>query len=177
VGNRPDYIIVGRVGRPRGVSGQINIDAATDSPDRFLDLRNIMLVVDGARKSFRVESAELIGGRPVIRVQGVGSREEASRLTGLSIEIPIAEAITLPEGRFFQFDLIGCRLIGCDGTDYGEIEEIMFYPANDLFRVVSPRFGETLFPVVDRFVLAVDIAARRVIVDPPSGLFTPVEGS
>ena len=66
---------------------------------------------------------------------------------------------------------VGCRVMGVDGTDYGMVEEILFYPANDVYRVVSKRFGEVLFPVVDRFVSVVDIEKKKIIIDPPAGLF------
>jgi len=172
VAKRPDYIVVGRFGRPRGVFGDITITPATDDPRRFMELDEF-IVVDkgGGRRTVRIEDASVIGGRPVVRIEGCDSREEAARLTGLSIEIPIDQARALPEGSYYQFDLIGCRVVGIDGTDYGVVEEILFYPANDVYRVVSERFGEVLVPVVDRFFSEVDIEKKKIIIDPPAGLF------
>jgi 16S rRNA processing protein RimM len=171
VANRPEYITVGRFGRPRGVSGEIYIHPATDDPERFRELSDVIVVGKGKRKQLHLESAELISGRPVVRIEGVNSREEAAQLTNLSIEIPIGQARELPEGSYYQWDLVGCRVLGTDGTEYGIVEEILFYPANDIYRIISDRFGEILFPVVDRFVIEVDIEAGRIIIDPPEGLF------
>ncbi len=169
---RPDYIVVGRFGRPRGVFGEITITPATDDPHRFTDLDEFIIVDnDGGRRTARIEQASVIGGRPVVRIEGYDSREQAATLTGLSIEIPIEKARRLPEGSYYQFDLIGCRVVGVDGTEYGLVEEILFYPASDVYRVVSERFGEVLFPAVDRFVSEVDIEKKIVIIDPPAGLF------
>jgi len=177
VARKPEYIIVGRFGRPRGVSGEIHITPATDDPDRFMELSDIVAVGQGKRRQLHFESVAIIGGRPVVKVEGIDSRETAAELTGLSIEIPIEMARPLPEGSYYQFDLVGCEVVGEDGTEYGVIEEILFYPASDLYRIKSDRFGEVLFPVVDKFVIEVDIDRRRVVIRPPEGLFDPREGA
>ena len=170
---RPDYIVVGRIGRPRGVTGEVYVDPATDSPERFLDLTDVDLVGNGERRPARMRAVQIVGKRPVVLIEGVNSREEATQLKNLSIEIPFAMAPDLPDGRYYQFDMIGCRVVGKDGVEYGEVAEVLFYPANDVYRITSRRFGETLFPAVDRFIVSVDIAAKQIVIDPPDGLFEP----
>lgn len=167
--------MIGRFGRPRGVSGEIYITPATDDPARFTELREIIIVGPDQRRTVSLNKAAVIGGRPVVKIEGIESREEAAKLTGLSIEIPIERLRPLPDGRYYQFDLVGCRVAGVDGTDYGVIEEVMFYPASDLYRIVSERFGEVLFPAVDRYVIRIDIDGKKIIIDPPAGLFVPKE--
>ena len=76
----------------------------------------------------------------------------------------------LPEGSYYQFELIGCRVIGSDGTEYGILKEVLFYPANDVYRIESDRFGEILFPVVDQFIVRVDTDQKTITIDPPDGL-------
>jgi 16S rRNA processing protein RimM len=175
VARQPEYITIGRFGRPRGVSGEIYIIPATDDPDRFLELTDIMAVGKDKRRQLHLESVAIIGGRPVVKVEGIGSREEAAQLTNLSVEIPFDKVRPLPEGSYYQFDLVGCQAVGTDGVEYGIIEEVLFYPANDIYRIKSDRFGEVLFPVVDRFVVEVDIDGRRIVIRPPEGLFVPLE--
>lgn len=173
---RPEYIIVGRFGRPHGVSGEITITPATDDPDRFLELTELWVVIDGSRTRLRVVSARIMGTQPVVKIEGYDNREEAARLTNLSVEIEGALARPLPEGSYYQFDLVGCRVRGVEGTEYGVLEEVLFYPANDLYRIVSNRFGEVLLPAVDRFIVSVDIDNQEMIIDPPPGLFEPKQG-
>lgn len=167
---------MGRFGRPHGVSGEITITPATDDPDRFLELTELWTVIDGLRSRLRVTSARIMGTQPVVKIEGYDNREEAARLTNLSVEIEGALARPLPEGSYYQFDLVGCRVRGVDGTEYGVLEEVLFYPANDLYRIVSDRFGEVLLPAVDRFIVSVDIDNQEMIIDPPPGLFEPKQG-
>jgi 16S rRNA processing protein RimM len=175
VARKPEYITVGRFGRPRGVSGEIYIHPATDDPERFRELSDLIVVGEGERTKLYLESVAIIGDRPVVRIKGIDSREKAAKLTNRSIEIPGDLIRSLPEGSYYQFDLVGCAVIGTDGTEYGIVEEILFYPANDLYRIKSDRFGEVLLPVVDRFVIEVDIDGRRIVIEPPEGLFVPPE--
>ncbi len=169
--------MVGRFGRPRGVSGDMYITPATDDPSRFLELTELFAVIGGQRQVLRIERVEVIGGQPVVKIEGVDSREAAARLTNVTVEIDAARIRPLPEGRYYQFDIVGCRVQGKDGVDYGVLEEVLFYPANDVYRICSVKFGEVLFPAVDRFVVSLDIEARTIIIDPPPGLFEPKQDS
>ncbi len=171
----PEYIIVGCFGRPRNVFGEIYITPATDDPARFLELDEIFVVDGSERKKLLLEKVTLVGGRPVAKIEGYQSREEAARLTNLSIEIPRGKARPLGEGRYYQFDLIGCKVMGADGTDYGIVEDVLFYPAGDLYRIRSKRFGDVLLPAVDRFIIRIDIDKKEITIDPPNGLFKPDE--
>jgi 16S rRNA processing protein RimM len=166
---------VGRFGRPRNVSGEIYITPATDDPARFLELNEILVIRQGRRARMKLEKVRMVGGRPVVKIEGVTSREEAARLTNLSIEIPLTRARSLPEGSYYQFDLVGCRVTGIDGTDYGKVEEVLFYPANDIYRVRSKKFGDVLLPAVDKFIISVELDKNRIIIDPPAGLFVQDE--
>ncbi len=168
--SRPDYITVGKFGRPRGVIGEIYITPDTDFPDRFLGLTELLVERNGQKETLGIESAELIGGRPVVRIKGYESKEEVSRLTNLIIVLPGELAVDLPEGLYYQFDLVGCKVLGEDGTEYGILEEILFYPANDLYRIKKDNSGEFLLPVVDKFIKGVDIEKKEIIIEPPDGL-------
>jgi 16S rRNA processing protein RimM len=163
--------MVGRFGRPRGVDGELYITPTTDDPGRFLDLTAVFVVVQGKREQLLLERVVMAGDRPVVKVAGFDTREQAGRLTNLTIEIPIAQARPLPEGSYYLFELEGCSVVGVDGTAYGIVEEVLQYPANDVYRIQSDRFGEVLLPAVERFVKKIDIDARRIVIDPPKGLF------
>ena len=169
--SRPEYIVVGRFGRPRDVSGDIYITPATDDNERFGELEFILVVGNDGRTRLEVERFKIVSGRPVIKLKGIDSREDAARLTNLSIEIPIEQIRALPEGRHYQFDLIGCRVKGVDGKKYGEVVEIDFYPSSDIYRIRSEKYGEVLFPAVDIFIISVDTEKKEIIIDPPPGLF------
>lgn len=168
---RPDYIVVGRFGRPHGVKGEISVTPMTDFPERFLNLREVFMISGNRKVKIVLDTVVMQGDRPLVKVAGIDNREEAARLVNTLLAVPAAEAVELPEGSHYHFDLIDCRVEGIDGTDYGLVSEVLFNPANDLLRVRSRRFGDVLLPVVDRFVKSIDIEKKKIIIDPPPGLF------
>lgn len=169
--DRPEYIVIGRFGRPKGLSGEIYITPETDFPPRFLELKEISVVEDKKRRTLKIESVRIVGDRPIMKIAGITSRESAAAMTNLSIEIPGDQAVELPEGSYYQFDIVGSEVTGTDDTSYGVIEEVLFYPGNDIYRIKSDKYGEVLLPVVDRFIIGIDIEKKKIIIDPPAGLF------
>jgi 16S rRNA processing protein RimM len=75
------------------------------------------------------------------------------------------EVVPLNEGEFFDSDLVGCEVVGIDGTRYGSVERVEHYPASDML-VVTGR----MVPMVAAIVRDVDMTARRITIDPPAGL-------
>ncbi|MFH1699289.1 MAG: ribosome maturation factor RimM [Candidatus Zixiibacteriota bacterium] len=167
---RPEYIVIGRFGRPKGLSGEIFITPETDFPHRFLELKELLVTDGEIRRPLKIESVKFVGDRPIVKITGITSHESAAELTNKTIEIPGEQAVPLPEGSYYQFDIVGSEVMGIDGTKYGIIEEVLFYPASDIFRIKSEKYGEVLFPVIDRFIIGIDIEKKKIIIDPPAGL-------
>ena len=69
-------------------------------------------------------------------------------------------------------DLVGCRAVRADGTEVGEIIDVPNYGAGDLLDIRPARGGPSvLMPFTKAFAPVVDVAQRRVEIDPPAGLF------
>ncbi len=169
--NRPEYIVVARFGRPRGLTGEIYLEMLSDNPERF-EKTNL----------FRIESAEgwteieiiatkMVSGRPVVNIKGVKTVEEVKPFAGELLYISADELGTLPEGQYYYFDLIGCKVTDTKGNDLGRILNIENYPANEVWVIITPEKKQCLFPAVKDFVEKVDIENKVVIIDPPEGIF------
>nr|MBN2278593.1 16S rRNA processing protein RimM [candidate division Zixibacteria bacterium] len=173
---RPEYIVVGRFGRPRGVSGDIYVVPLSDNPERFEKGGIFWIDKDGDRKELEIASFGMISGKVVARVKGIDSPEQARKLTGLYVHIKGAELEELPEGNYYYFDLIGCRVEDIGGKKLGEIIEVEYFPANDIWVVEGPEGKRHMFPAVRQFIEKVDIEKKLVILNPPEGIFdSPAE--
>jgi 16S rRNA processing protein RimM len=73
--------------------------------------------------------------------------------------------VPLDEGEFFDSDLVGCEVVGIDGTRYGSVASVEHYPASDMLVV-----GVHMVPMVSAIVRGIDMTARRITIDPPAGL-------
>jgi 16S rRNA processing protein RimM len=148
-----EYIIVGKLGRTRGVHGEINVTPDTDFPERFEGLTEIYVQNRSVWEKLRRASAKYISGRPVLRFEGIDNPEDASRLTNRLLAVPRSDVVELPENTYFIFDLVGCRVLE-EGTArvLGEVVDVEQYPANDVFVIKTVSDREVLFPAVKNLV-------------------------
>jgi 16S rRNA processing protein RimM len=160
------FVTVGRLGRARGVKGEVYIIPMTDFPERFLSMSQIHLKNRDQWETVRLQSARLVSGRPVIKLEGIETPEEASRLTNREVGVPKDAVIELPEGSFWIYDLIGCEVLEEDtGSHVGEIVNVETYPANDVYTIKTSEGKEVLIAAVAQFVKSVDITSRKITID------------
>lgn len=171
-------VVVGRIGRPHGIRGEVTVEPRTDEPDvRFA--AGAELFVDGPVGSLVVERAHWHSGRLLISFVGVDDRNAAEALRGLLLSID-RDVNASPEDpdEFYDDALVGCRVELLTGEFVGVVGEVAHLPSQDLLIVVTEAGGEVLVPFVSQIVPTVDIAARRIVIDPPPGLLPdPAEGS
>lgn len=75
----------------------------------------------------------------------------------------------LPEGQYYECDLIGLAVSTQEGRPIGVLEEILDVPGNPVF-VVRQGAKEILIPAAKELVSAVDMAARTMTVRLIDGL-------
>ncbi len=79
---------------------------------------------------------------------------------------------SLPDDEYYYTDLIGLTVLDTGGTTLGTVKDVMDHGAGDLLEVIVPGQSETiLLPFTKAAVPTVDMAAKRIIADPPDGLF------
>lgn len=167
----PEYITVGKLGRTRGVKGEIYVTPLTDFPERFVDQKEIFIDHRGQWVKYKIESARLVSGRPVLKIEGLDNPEDAARFTNRALAVPRNQLVELPEGSFYIFELIGCRVYDSkDGDLIGEIIEVQQQPANDVYVIRKKDGGEVLMPAIKHLVEEIDIENKKITID-KAGLF------
>jgi len=146
-----ERVTVGRVGKPHGIAGAFVVENASDAPERFAV--GAALLVAGERAEI-VESKRA-RGRPVIRLD-----RDAPR--GAALEVDRA-ALPPPEpGEYYVFQLVGLDVERADGTWLGRVANVEPGVANDVLELENGL----LLPLVEACVRQVDLAARRIVVEP-----------
>ena len=173
-------IVVGRVGRPHGIRGEVVIGVRTDEPD----LRFAVGATVDARSSpgddspdggepLRVASARWHSGQLLVAFAGITDRTAAAELTGSWLSVDSSQ---LPEtgapDEFRDHELIGLSVRTCAGDPVGVVTDVLHY-GQDLLVVRPPDGREHLVPFVQAIVPEVDVAAGTIIIDPPRGLLDP----
>lgn len=163
-------VVVGRIGRPHGVRGEVTVEVRTDSPEvRFAP--GTVLGTDPARPGgLEVAGFHWHSGRLLLSFDGVVDRTGAESLRGLLLTAVIAddERPEDPE-EFYDHQLVGLTARTVAG-DLGQVAEVLHLPAQDLLVVRTAAGREVLVPFVSEIVPEVDLAAGTLLVDPPAGL-------
>lgn len=150
---------VGRITRAHGLRGDVVIAPISNRPERF---------EPGARLHAGDRVVEITRARPqgehfVVHLAGIEDRTAAEALRGSVLRgEPIGDG---PVGELWVHELIGCAVVEVDGTARGRVDAVQDNPAHDLLVLDSGA----LVPVV--FVVDHDVVERRVVIDPPDGLF------
>lgn len=159
---------VGRVVRAHGVAGDVAVEVYTDMPrQRFVP--GSVLDTDGGGQLV-VAAARRHRGRMLVRFDGYDTRSLGERLRGVLLTVRIAERERTDDpDEFPDHELEDVTAVGRDGVVLGTVREVRHAPGHDLLVLDTAR-GQRLVPFVRDIVPEVDLAARRVVLDPPGGL-------
>ena len=160
----PTRLLAGEVGKPHGISGEVYVVPISDDPTRF-ETGSVLQRDSG---ELVVASSRRHGTRFLVKFEGIDSRDDAETLRG-PLFVPAEKARPLDDDEFWPHDLVGATLVGLDGRSYGSVRSVVPGSAQDLLVIDTPR-GERMVPFVKDIVRSVEIAAGRVVVDPPQGL-------
>lgn len=169
-----DLVVVGRVSGAYGVRGWIKVVPFSDARDSVLRavprwwLRAHAGSPGGGPGQARAH--EVIESRPqgssvVAQLRGVGDRTASEALKGAEVAISRAEFPAAGDGEYYWIDLVGCEVANPAGIRLGTVIELQEYGAHPVLAVRGPDAVERLIPFVDRHVLSVDVAGRRIVAD------------
>jgi 16S rRNA processing protein RimM len=163
-------ITIGRVVKPWGVRGEVKIEPLTDFPDRFRGLTAAWLVSpQGREEQAAIASVQYRNGAPYLLFAGFDSPEKARMLNGWFVKVPEEQAVPLPEGTWYWFELMGMEVVAENGDVLGTIVDIFETGSNDVYVVKRGR-NEIYLPATREIVKEVDRTTRRMTVHMMDGL-------
>lgn len=171
-GGVPDLLVVGRIGKPQGIKGEVTVEVRTDDPDaRFAD-GAVLLTDPPERGPLTVASSRSQNGRLMVAFTGVEDRNAAELLRDTLLQV---DAASIPppedEDEFHDHVLRGMAALLPGGERLGAVVDVLHLPHGDVLVVARADNGnEVLVPFVKAMVPEVDVAARTLVVDPPAGL-------
>ena len=168
----PDLLVVGRIGRPQGIRGEVTVQVRTDDPDARFAVGAVLLTDPPGRGPLTVATERTQNGRLVVGFEGVTDRNAAELLRETLLQV---DAASLPppedENEFHDHVLRGMSVTLLQGDRLGEVVDVLHLPHGDVLVVRrSDNDAEVLVPFVRAMVPEVDVAARSLVVDLPAGL-------
>lgn len=191
--DKQKFVTIARILRSRGNKGEVSVELLTDFPDRLKEFREFFLSVEkGPVRAVQLKSFWADRNHPgfgVFHFEGVSSIGDAEKLRGVEIQIPFEQRISLPAGKYFITDLIGCSVFELPSAPQpvssspcslseapmllGKVQDVFFpgesQPGTPLLSVDS-NSGELLIPLAEDICTRIDVAARRIEVLLPEGL-------
>ena len=174
-------VVVGRIGKPHGLRGEVTVEVRTDEPDRRY-AEGTLLRVEAPRGSafphavLTVDAVRWHQSVLLARFAELPDRTAAESARGVVLHADVAADET-PEDpeEFYDHQLVGLAAHDVDGTLLGEVTGLVHGGAQDLLAVRALDGRDTLVPFVTALVPEVDLAGGRVVVADRPGLVAPLE--
>lgn len=159
------YLMVGVIGRARGLKGHVRVQPFTDDPERFYDLESVWHSEGGKVLPMQIAEADVNGADVFLRFEGVENREAAEKLNGTQLYVKRADAVKPPSGAYFIVDIVGCAVEDSEGQPYGRVADVLQGGAADVYLLHGGPHGEVMFPALKTVIMKTDISAKKIIVD------------
>jgi 16S rRNA processing protein RimM len=152
-----EHVDAGHVGRAHGLDGSFYVTRPR------ADLLTAGATVAVAGRPRRIERRAGTDERPIVRLEGASSREDAEALRGEALLVARAELPALADDEWWPEQLVGCEVV--DGARrIGAVRAVTGLPSCDVLEV--DRDGTTLLvPLVRDAVRSVDVRAKSIDVD------------
>lgn len=166
-------LMVGRVVKAHGITGELVVDVRTDDPARRFAPGSTLRAKgsDRRERSYTVESVRPHGVRLLVRLSGVADRDAADALRG---SVFVVDSTDLPpideDDTYYDHQLEGLRVQTTAGLELGTVTEVLHTAAGELLAVKREQAPELLVPFVSAIVTSVSLADGVVEIDPPDGL-------
>ena len=164
------FIAIALIVKARGILGEVAAEVLTDFPERFSSTTGVRVALPDVHYWEVIESARFHKGRVLLKFRGRERPEEVRELIGGEIRIPLEERMPLPEGAFYESDLLGLR-VEQKGRNLGVVLELFRTGSEGVNLVIRDGSDrELMIPLVRALVRDVDLDRGIIHVDLPTGL-------
>jgi 16S rRNA processing protein RimM len=163
------YLAIGRVVRAHGLKGEISVTVLTEFPERFEIIEQVYLGDQFEATPYPLKSYRWHKDNVLLTLSGITNRDEAETLKGQLVQVPIEEAMPLPDGAYYHYQLVSLEVVTTAGERLGVLSEVMETGANDVY-VVDNEGKEILLPAIADVVKSIDMEKGRIVVEVIEGL-------
>lgn len=166
-----DFLLIGTIGVPFGIRGQVKLHALTSRPEHLSRIKTLFI----GEKFQPMQLRRVFEHKPnvfILTLQGIGDRNTAETLRGVEVFIPESEAAPLDEDEYFLHDLPGIVVETVAGEVVGTVKDVLETGANEVLVVTRPDESEVLIPMIRDVVKSLDIQGKRLVIEPIEGLLS-----
>lgn len=171
-----DLISIGKIVGTYGYQGMVRIMPLTNFPERFKELKTVILWHKGKGSKVIVEAARSYKESFLLKLQGINSMEAAKDYHNALLKIEESQLYPLPPGHYYHFQLQGLSVYDEEKGFLGELTEVLETGANDVYVVQSPGYGEILLPAIKDVIREIKLEEKIMRVRLLPGLIDSTGG-
>jgi len=167
---KDDCFYLGKIAKKFSFKGEVLIYLDTDEPELYENMESVFVEFNKNLVPYFIEHSAL-HKNDFLRVQfeDVDSEEEADKLIGCEIYLPLSMLPKLSGNKFYFHEVIGFEIEDKRLGVFGVIQSINDTTAQPLFEVLNGEV-EMLIPMIDHFLVEIDRKNKKVVMDLPEGL-------
>lgn len=165
-----DLLKVGVITSPHGVRGEAKVFPTTDDPQRFLDLKEIIIDTKKEKKTLEITQVKFVKNLVVLKFKGIDDRNEIENMRQMELYVTRDKAVELGENEYFIADLIDLEVASDEEEALGHISDVLQSAANDIYVISKEGQQDILVPAIKECILNVDMENRKMTVHLLPGL-------
>jgi 16S rRNA processing protein RimM len=164
-----DHYFLGKVYKPHGYKGKVNIWLDVDDPSEYESLKMVFLHKNGMLIPYFIQSIQILNNKAVVQFQDVDSIEKAEMISNTEMYLPLSDLPKLTGTKFYYHEVIGFSVVDKTAGNIGTIKKIFDYP-NQAVMQVFLNDKEILIPINPDVILQLDRKKKEIQIDAPEGL-------
>ncbi len=167
---KKDCFYLGKITKKFSFKGEVLIYLDTDEPELYDEMESVFVDINNNLVPFFIESSS-VHRNDFLRVkfEDVDTEEAADEILGKHVYLPLTMLPELEGDKFYFHEVIGFEIEDKTLGIVGKIESINDTTAQPLFEV-KQGVREILIPMIDQFLVKIDRANKKIIMDLPEGL-------
>jgi 16S rRNA processing protein RimM len=162
-------IPLGEIVTTHGITGWLKLKPYNPRTTTLTPSLEVWLESEGARSAHSIEASRPYKGQFLVKLSGVNSMSDGEKYVGSTLWVAEQSLDSLPPGEYYHYQVIGLEVFDTEGKRIGVVARTWSTPAGELY-IVDGAFKEHLIPAVKEIIEKVDLAAGKMIINPPEGL-------
>jgi 16S rRNA processing protein RimM len=170
--DKNECFFLGHTVKPHGFKGEINIKLDVDNPKDYKEMESVFIEINDQLVPFFIEKIHISDpakGFANIKLEGIDNIDQAQKITGYSLYLPLFVLPPLKGNKFYFHEIIGFEIIDVTHGSIGEVKEVLDFPQQAILQVMKGE-KEILIPITDAIILTIDREQKNIGVNLPEGL-------
>lgn len=167
---KKDCFYLGKIAKKFSFKGEVLIYLDTDEPEAYQNMESVFVDFNNNLIPFFIEQSALHKNDFLrVKFEDVKTESEADQLIGNEVYLPLKMLPKLTGNKFYFHEVIGFEIEDERLGVFGIIQSVNDSSAQPLFEVKNGEV-EILIPIIDHFLVKIDRANKKVVMNLPEGL-------